>query len=133
MKRVVFTFALVMGMLTGAAPAWASQPLILALPCGLSSQCSPKGLYKPRLFTPGSHYSLEDAKWMEWDHWAASARVTVFSEFQGATSTQRTTAIFYDPEKMCGVLTFTRWIAGNGDGGTMTRAGSSCFFVIGTP
>ena len=64
---------------------------------------------------------------------AASASVRLFSEFAGKKLTQRTTAIFYDPKRMCGALTFTRWVDANGDGGRLIRSGRSCFFAPGIP
>jgi hypothetical protein len=85
------------------------------------------------VFQPGANYSFEEAHWTAWGRFGASASVRLFAEFAGKRLTQRTTAIFYDPKRMCGALTFTRWVDANGDGGRLIRSGRSCFFVPGIP
>lgn len=113
-------------------PASQATPRILAFPCVLSSTCRQQALYRPRLFTPGSHYTMERTRWTEWTRFGASARTWLFSEFQGQKRYVHTTVVLSNPRRMCGVLTFTRWASGSGDGGRMVRVGDSCFFVIGS-
>jgi hypothetical protein len=113
-----------------ARAAVVATPRILAYPCLLAAACTQRALYKPRLFTPGSHYTIERAHWTEWGRFGASASVTLFSEFQGRRRSVRTTVVFSTPRRMCGVLTFTQWHSGSGDGGVLTKTGKSCFFVV---
>ncbi len=103
----------------------------MAMPRSNPLQTSPA--FRPRVFQPGANYSFEEVHWTAWDRFGASASVRLFSEFAGKKLTQRTTAIFYDPERMCGTLTFTRWVDANGDGGRLIRSGRSCFFAPGSP
>lgn len=102
---------------------------ILAHPCTVSAVCEQRALYKPRLLTPGSYYTLARLRWTTWKRSRASARTLLYSEFTGQRRITRTTVVFSRPRRMCGVLTFTRWHAGTGDGGHMTRSGRKCFFV----
>jgi hypothetical protein len=106
-----------------------SKTWILAYPCGLHATCKQRALYKPKSFTPGSNYELQKTHWMAWNRFGASAHVTLVSQFTGSTRRVRTTVVFSDPKTICGTRTFTQWHSGSGDGGTMTRAGHSCFFV----
>ncbi len=102
---------------------------ILAHPCTVSAVCEQRALYKPRLLTPGSYYTLARLRWTTWKRSRASARTLLYSEFTGQRRITRTRVEFSRPRRMCGVLTFTRWHAGTGDGGHMTRSGRKCFFV----
>ena len=106
------------------------KPRLLAFPCTLQRSCRQRALYKPRLFSPGSHYTLKKVRWTEWTRFGASAHATLYSEFQGEQRHERTTIVFSTPRRMCGVLTFTEWHSGSGDGGAMTKVGRHCFFVI---
>lgn len=116
-----------------AAPARAHPatmlPRILAFPCTVSEVCEQKALYKPRLLTPGPYYTLARLRWTTWRRAGASARTLLYSEFTGRRRITRTTVVFSRPRRMCGVLTFTRWQAGTGDGGNMSRSGNKCSFV----
>jgi hypothetical protein len=102
---------------------------ILAYPCTVSAVCEQRALYKPRLLTPGNYYTLARLRWTAWGRSRASARTLLYSEFTGRRRITRTRVEFSRPRRMCGVLTFTRWHAGTGDGGHMRRSGHKCFFV----
>jgi hypothetical protein len=114
---------------TGAHAA-AATPRLLGFPCGFDQPCRQRPMYRPQTFYLGSHYEFEQTRWTQWNQFGASAQTTLSSEYQGAKRRVRTTVVFSDPKRMCGILTFTEWHAGSGDSATLYRSGSSCFFVI---
>ena len=128
-----FIFGVVDVGLGVAAPTHAHprtvRSRILAYPCTVSALCEQRALYKPRLLTPGSYFTLARLRWTKWGRSSASARTLLYSEFTGGRRITQTRVVFSRPRRMCGVLTFTRWHARTGDGGQMKRSGHKCVFV----
>ena len=115
---------------SAASPAGMGATRLLGWPCAVALVCRQRALYKPPVFMLGSHYWFRNTRWTQWGRFGASARTTLFSEFQGSKRRVRTTVVFSNARRMCGVMTFTQWNAGSGDSAKMFRSGPTCFFII---
>jgi hypothetical protein len=93
---------------------------------------SPEILYKPRNFA-FSHYTVTNARWLQWSATQAVAQATLETGFAGAPVTfKRTTIVFSIPAARCGVYTYT--VFSSASGGKLAKlydeAGFGCLFAI---
>jgi hypothetical protein len=109
-------------------------PRILLLRVG---DQTPQVVYKPRTFSPSSHYQVRNARWTQWNLSVAIAHVRLGSEFPGQAPEQwsKTTITYSDFKRVCGVFTYTHFTSDSGAAAKLVverYSGSPkyCLFVI---
>lgn len=135
--RGALTMAASMLVVATVARATLPVPRLLGYACRPdAAHCTQRALFKPHSFQLGSHYWFTNVIWKSWNPWTASAIVTLHARFAGPPpdrpTADRTLVIFSRPKTLCGVLTFSQWVSGDGNAGTARRAPGSamCLFFV---